>query len=154
MVVDAIVRCWAAEVLEQEDAAIDGGQDEWVKVAPMCYADDGVLTSHDARLSQTSSDCLVHLFSRVGLNTNIKTNNSMVCLLGRVQDHISRSAYDRIMIDKSKTYQERKRRKFQCQTCDKTLTYASLSTHVVELSTNLHDSPEAFHYQESFPLYF
>jgi hypothetical protein len=50
MVVDAILRCWAVEVLEQEDVAIVG-QDEWLKVAPIFYADDGVLTSHDARLA-------------------------------------------------------------------------------------------------------
>jgi hypothetical protein len=44
MVVDAIIKCWASEVLEQEDAAIDGSQDEWLKVAPILYADYRVLT--------------------------------------------------------------------------------------------------------------
>jgi hypothetical protein len=54
--------------------------------------------------------------------------------------------------------------KVQCQICDKTLVYASLSKHilqqhymqlrVVELSTNLLDSTDDFHYQISFPLYF
>jgi hypothetical protein len=88
MVVDAIVRSWAAEVLEQEYVAICGGQDEWLKVALIFYAYDGVLTSYDAILAQTSSDYLVHLFFRVGLNANTKKSNSMVCLPGRVQNHI------------------------------------------------------------------
>jgi exonuclease III len=161
MIVDTIVRYWVSEVLEDEDAAIDGGAG-WLEISALFYADDGFLSSHNADKLQKSSDFLVELFHRMNLDANKIKTKSMVCLPGSVQGHISGSAYDRRMQGEGETYEIRKRRRVQCSQCDKTLAYASLSNHllrqhgmqlrVIELS-NSPDINPPMKYQVSFPLY-
>jgi hypothetical protein len=91
MIVDTIVRYWVSEVLEDEDAAIDGGAG-WLEISALFYADDGFLSSHNADKLQKSSDLLVELFHRMNLDANKIKTKSMVCLPGSVQGHISGSA--------------------------------------------------------------
>jgi hypothetical protein len=71
MVVDSIVRYWTAEVLQDQNAAIDGGPG-WLEISALFYADDGLLTSHEAQKLQLSTDFLVELFHRVNLKATIK----------------------------------------------------------------------------------
>jgi hypothetical protein len=48
-VVNAIVRYWMANALDDQYAAIDGGTG-WLEIAAAFYADDdGILTSHEGQ---------------------------------------------------------------------------------------------------------
>jgi hypothetical protein len=115
IVVDAVIRCWTVEALEDKDA----------QISSIFYADDGVLTSNDAISLQTSSDHLLSLFRRVNLEANMKKSKSMICLPGKVQGHISSLAYKRRMIGEGESYKDRKRRKIQSEKCGSTLASAS-----------------------------
>jgi hypothetical protein len=96
IVVDAIVRYWTAEVVGDQ-AAIDGG-DAWPVVSSTVYADDGLLTSHDAEKLQSSYTLLLcELFSLMNLNSNTEKTKSMVFLPQSVYDGISDVAYNRRM---------------------------------------------------------
>jgi hypothetical protein len=101
IVVDAVIRSWTVEALEDRDA----------QTSSIFYADDGVLTSNDAISLQTSSDHLLSFFRRVNLEANAKKYKYMVCLPGKVQGHISSLVYDRRMIGEGELYKDRKRRK-------------------------------------------
>jgi hypothetical protein len=112
MIVDAIVRYWVLEVLEDEDAYIDGGAG-WLEILALFYA-DGFLSSHNADKLQKSSYFLVELFHRMNIDVNKMKTKLMVRLPRPVQRHISRSVYDRRIQGEGKTYKIRKLRRVQC----------------------------------------
>jgi hypothetical protein len=55
VVIDAIVRYWRANILDDQSVAIDGGTG-WLEIAAAFYADDGILTSNEGQSLQKSFD--------------------------------------------------------------------------------------------------
>jgi hypothetical protein len=122
IVVDAVIRCWTVEALEDKD----------VQTSSIFYVDDGVLTSNDAISLQKSSDHLLSLFRRVNLEANTKKSKSMISLPGKVKGQISSSAYDRRMSGEGVSYKDREQRKVQCKKCGSTLASASLGNNLLQ----------------------
>jgi hypothetical protein len=94
-----------------DQAAIDGC-DTWLVVSSIFYADDGLLTSHNAEKLQSSYTLLCELFTLMNLNSSTEKKKSMVFLPQSVYDSISDVAYNRSMSGEGETYKSRKHRKY------------------------------------------
>ncbi len=57
------------------------------------YADNALVASRYPELLQTSVDVLTELFEKVGLLTNTKKTQTMVCVPGKVRVWLSMSSF-------------------------------------------------------------
>ena len=62
----------------------------------MFYVDDGYNASRDAEFLQEALDILVETFKRVGLTTNTKKTQAMVCTLGKIRVQLPTDSYKRL----------------------------------------------------------
>jgi hypothetical protein len=60
------------------------------------YVDDGYIASKDAEFLQEALDILVETFKRVGLATNTKKMQAMVCTPGRIRVQLPMDSYQRL----------------------------------------------------------
>jgi hypothetical protein len=57
------------------------------------YVDDGYITSRDAEFLQEALDILVKTFKQVGLATNTKKTQAMICTPGKIQVQLPTDFY-------------------------------------------------------------
>jgi hypothetical protein len=74
-------------------------------------------------------DILVNLFARVGLKTNVKKTQTMICTPGRIQTQLPAASYTR-MREGLTTVEEWESRKVQCHQCNKMMAASSLHRHL------------------------
>jgi hypothetical protein len=99
------------------------------------YVDDGYITSCDAEFLQVALDILIKTFKRVGLATNRKKTQAMVCTPGKIRVHLLLDSYKRMR--EGVAAGEESQRDAVCHVCNKSLQARSLHTHL--LSThNIH----------------
>ncbi len=60
------------------------------------YVDDGYIARKDAEFLQEALDILVEMFKRVGLATNTKKMQVMVCTPGRIRVQLPMDSYQRL----------------------------------------------------------
>ncbi len=60
------------------------------------YVDDAYLASWDAEFLQYALTHLVHLFERIGLQTNTTKTQTMICTPGRIRTQLSTESYRRM----------------------------------------------------------
>ena len=81
--VGAIVWKWICQVLGDEATSLGMGENLWRFLAAF-HADDGLVQSKDPVLLKSSSDILISLFDRVGLQTNTAKTKGMVYMPGKI----------------------------------------------------------------------
>jgi hypothetical protein len=77
------------------------------------YVDDVYLASRDPDFLQRALDVLVNFFARVGLETNMKKTQTMICTPGRIRTQLPTASYQR-MKRGLVTAEEWDSRKVQC----------------------------------------
>jgi hypothetical protein len=60
------------------------------------YVDNMYLASRDPEFLQRPLDILVDLFAHVGLETNVKKTQTMICTPGRIQTQLPAASYARM----------------------------------------------------------
>ena len=85
---EAIVREWIFQI---EAAGFDTADIR--VIAPVFYADDGLIVARDPILLQDAFDLLIALFDHIGLETNDTKTKVMVFLPDRIRTCLSEDAY-------------------------------------------------------------
>ena len=114
VVVNALVRHWVLVMVE--GAEEQGGRRKYGRHQnPLFYADDGMVTSSDPRWLKRAFSTLVGLFDRVGLWTNARKTDGMVCHPFQAVDTQLQVAYGRRMTGEVRSYRERQRGGIHCK---------------------------------------
>ena len=108
VVTDAVVRAWIWETSSNIQETIEGGSAE-TEVDAGFYADDGIISSEDNVCLQGSTDHLVGLFARAGLDSNTTKTKAMVSSPGPKKGHLSNQAYKRRLTGIGPSYRARQR---------------------------------------------
>ena len=110
------------------------------------YADDGLLEHTDPNKLQKDLNEIILLFSRIGLQANDKKTKFMVVRGQPAPTALSKIVYDNIAKRKGRKgksttyYNQRRRKKTQCEICDKVLQVVSLKRHMFQQhGINLHE---------------
>ena len=92
------------------------------------YVDDGYIASKDVEFLQEALHILVKTFRRVGLATNTKTMQAMVCTPGKIRVHLLMDSYRRLR--EGVAAGEEGKRAIICHVCEATLQARSLRSHL------------------------
>jgi hypothetical protein len=95
------------------------------------YADDAYLALRDPEFLQQALDILVNLFAHVGLETNMKKTQTMICMPGRIRTQLLAASYAR-MREGLITAEEWDSQKVQCHQCNKMMAASSLCSHLAD----------------------
>ncbi len=93
ILVDAVVREWLCQL--RDSGIVDSEKIELLMVAffTIFYVDDAYLATRDPNFLQVALTSLVSLFKCVGLETNIKKMQTMICTPGRITTQLSTDSY-------------------------------------------------------------
>jgi hypothetical protein len=94
IIVDAVVREWKRLMRETLDDSGGYLTDQIEALFAIFYVDDGYIASRDADFLQEALDILVETFKRVGLATNTKKTQAMVCTPGKKGSNSQRTRTD------------------------------------------------------------
>ncbi len=95
------------------------------------YIDDAYLASRDPKFLQRALNVLVNLFSRVGLETNVKKNQTMIFRTERIRTQLRTASYQQ-MKGGLTTAGEWDSWKVQCHQCNKMMSASSLCRHLAD----------------------
>ncbi len=95
------------------------------------YGDNAYLGLQDPEFLQWALDILVNLFAHVGLKTNVKKTQTMICTPGRIQTQLPTASYAR-MREGLTTAKEWDSRKLQWHQCNKMMSASSLGHHLTD----------------------
>ena len=128
ILVDAIVREWMMQLFG--DTALEAiPPDQSRLLLAVFYADDAYLASRDPAQLQRALDIIVGLFRRVGLDTNTKKTQAMVCVPGRIRTRLPTESYNRLRYG-FQTAEQWEAREVSCGKCGATLQARSLASHM------------------------
>jgi hypothetical protein len=99
------------------------------------YVDEGYIASRDAEFLQEALNILVKTIKHVGLTTNTKKTQAMLCTPGRIQVQLPADSYKRM--HKGVAAGEESGRAVVCHVCDKQLQARSLRPHLSS-TRNIH----------------
>ena len=103
VVVDAVLRHWVHEVVDEAEVQGETGR-EGRHQAALFYTDDSMVTSSDPTWIQGGFNALVGLFDRLGLQTNVGKTVSMVCHPCQAAGNITQAAYGRRLTGEGNLY--------------------------------------------------
>jgi hypothetical protein len=95
ILVDAVVREWLHQL--RDSGIVDPEELDLLMVAffAIFYVDDAYLATRDPNFLQVALNSLVSLFKHVGLETNVKKTQTMICTPGRITTQLSTNSYRR-----------------------------------------------------------
>jgi len=96
IIVDAVVREWMRLMRETLDDSGGYLTDQIEALFAIFYVDDGYIASRDAEFLQEALDILVKTFKCVGLATNTKKTQAMVCTPGKIKVQLPMDSYRRL----------------------------------------------------------
>ena len=134
IIVDAVVREWMRimrETLDDSDGQLAARVEALFAIF---YVDDGYIASIDAEFLQEALDILVETFTRVGLATNTKKTQAMVCTPGKIRIQLPSDSYRRLR--EGVAAGEEGKRVVVCHVCQANLQARSLRSHL-ESSHNI-----------------
>ena len=99
------------------------------EVLAIFYADDGMIASRLPVPLQRAMDKLVELFERVGLRTNTKKLQTMICVPGSIRTRLTSQSYTRSR-EGLHSRRDEARRKVACNICGVKVAAASLDKHL------------------------
>ena len=124
IIVDVVVREWMRLMSETLDDSGGYLTDQIEALFAIFYVDDGYIASRDAEFLQEALDILVETFKRVGLATNTKKTQAMVCTLGKIRVQLPTDSYRRLR--EGVAAGEEATREVVCHVCEKRLKARSL----------------------------
>jgi hypothetical protein len=128
IIVDAVIREWMRQMRETLDDSGGYLTDQIEALFAIFYVDDGYIASRDAEFLQEALDILVETFKRVGLATNTKKTQAMVCTLGKIRVQLPTDSYRRLR--EGVAAGEEATREVMCHVCEKRLQARSLRSHL------------------------
>jgi hypothetical protein len=93
IIVNAVVREWMKLVRETLDDLAGDFTDRIKALFAIFYVDDSCIASRDVEFLQEALDILVETFKRVGLATNTKKTQAMVCTPGKIRVQLPMDLY-------------------------------------------------------------
>jgi hypothetical protein len=154
ILVDAVVREW----MRLTRATINDADSNFAKhiagLFAVFYVNDGYIASRGVEFLQEALDILLKTFKCVGLATNTKKTQAMVCTLGKIRVQLPLDSYKRIC--KGVAAGEELQRAVVCHVCNKLLQARSLcpnlsSTHDIHqqvvVANALLEEREGVHYR-------
>jgi hypothetical protein len=118
ILVDAVAREWVQQLREESELEEAVITELMAAFFAIFYVDDAYLASRDPEFLQRVLDILVDLFAHVGLETNVKKTQTMICTPGRIQTQLPAASYAR-MREGLTTAEEWDSQKVQCHQCNK-----------------------------------
>jgi hypothetical protein len=97
------------------------------------YVDDACLASRDPDFLQVALNSLVSLFKHVGLETNIKKTQTMICTPSQITTQLSTDSYRRRHGYGTHTRERWDVRTVECRQCQAKMNASSLSCHLADL---------------------
>ena len=128
LIVDAVVREWIRQMRDTLDDPQGRLTDQIEALFAIFYMDDGYIASRDAEFLQSALDILVDTFKRVGLATNTKKTQAMVCTPGKIRVQLPTDSYRRLK--EGVAAGEEASRVVECHACQKKLQARSLRSHL------------------------
>ncbi len=95
--------------------------------------DDADLAARDPDFLQVALSSLVSLFECVGLETNIKKMQAMICTPGQISTQLSTNSYRRRHGYGTQMREQWDARKVECRQCQATMNASCLSRHLADL---------------------
>ena len=132
VLVDAVVRKWFADVMEDMTSANSGLEGDAISDrTSLFYADDGALGSRDPEWLQNATQHLCDIFRNcTGLKPNTTKTEVMICHPGEIRDRCSIEGYKRRHEGIGETYNKRRCIRVVCPVCDVRLSAGSLKSHL------------------------
>ena len=135
ILVDAVVRKWLVDVMDDIDTANDEGLqgDDVSRMTSLFYADDGAIGSLDHEWLQRANQHLCNLFRDcTGLVPNTEKTEIMSCHPGIIRGQCSMEGYKRQHKGTGDTYVKRKWKRTVCPvpSCGKDLALGFLQSHL------------------------
>jgi hypothetical protein len=128
IVVNVVVNEWMRLMCETIDN-VEGNLAKCIEgLFAIFYVNNGYIASCDVKFLQETLDILVKIFKHVGLATNTKKTQAMVCMLGRIRVKLPTDSYTRMC--KWVSAGEESRRAVVCHVCNKSLKARSLHLHL------------------------
>jgi hypothetical protein len=128
IIVDAVIREWMRIMRETLDDS-DGQLAVRIEALfAIFYVDDGYIASKDAEFLQEALDIIVETFKRVGLATNTKKTQAMVCTPGKIRVQLPSDSYRRLR--EGVAAGEEGKRAVVCHKCQANLQARSLRSHL------------------------
>ena len=131
ILVDAVAREWVQLLRDERELKEEAVDQLLATFFAIFYVDDAYLASRDPEFLQQALDILVKLFARVGLKTNIKKTQTMICTPGRIRTQLPTASYQR-MRRGLVTAEEWDSRKVQCRKHNKLMAASSLHRHLAD----------------------
>ncbi len=132
IMVDAVVWEWIRQLREYGDYD-DGELAEYmVTFFAIVYVDNAYLASRDAGFLQHTLTLLVHLFERIGLQTNTTKTQTMICTPGRIRTQLPTESYRRMQQGQVRA-SEWNSHNVECRQCGKVLKASSLGRHLADV---------------------
>jgi hypothetical protein len=131
ILVDAVAREWVRQIREESELEEAVITELAAAFFVIFYVDDAYLASRDPEFLQQALDILVNLFARVGLKTNVKKTQTMICTPGRIRTQLPAASYTR-MREGLTTAEEWDSQKVQCHQCNKMMAASSLCRHLAD----------------------
>jgi hypothetical protein len=93
LIVDAVIREWIWLMCDTLDDPQGRLTNQIEALFAIFYVDNGYIASRDAEFLQSALDILVDTFKRVGLATNMKKTQAMVCTPGKIRVQLPTDSY-------------------------------------------------------------
>ena len=131
ILVDPFVREWMRILRDESELEEEAIELIMATFFAIFYVDDMYLASRDPEFLQQALDVLVNLFARVGLETNVKKTQTMICTPGRIRTQLPTASYQRmrrglVMAEEWDSW------KVQCWQCSKPMAASSLCHHLAD----------------------
>ena len=137
IIVDAVVREWMRLIRETQNIGITEEEREALTEAlfAIFYVDDGYIASRDPEFLQLAINTLVETFKRVGLETNTKKTQAMVCTPGKIRTQLTEESYRRMRERKGggQIGNDWEARMVECQKCNKAMQARNLRQHLADV---------------------
>jgi hypothetical protein len=133
ILVDAVVREWFCQLCD--GGIMDPEELDLLMVAffTIFHVDNAYLAARDPNFLQVALNSLVSLFEHVGLKTNVKKMQTMICTPGQITTQLSTDSYHRRHGYGTHTGEQWDARTVECRQCQATMNASSLSHHLTNL---------------------
>ncbi len=129
--VDAVMREWVRQLREENELEEAVIIEQMAVFFAIFYVNDAYLASRGPEFLQRALDILVNLFACVGLKTNVKKTQMMICTPGRIRTQLPTASYAR-MKEGLTTAEEWDSRKVRCHQCNEMMSASSLRRHLAD----------------------
>jgi hypothetical protein len=133
ILVDAVVREWLCQL--HDGGIVDPEEIDLMMAAffTIFYVDDAYLTTREPNFLQVALSSLVSLFNCVGLETNVKKMQTMICTPGQISTQLSINSYHCRHSYGTQTRVQWDARTVECRQCQANMNASSLSPHLLDI---------------------